>query len=81
VWAKKALERFMRDQGWPFRRWTEFAEIHRWLDHELAAFAAGGALPGPVTRHPFCGSEAWGPGRIDPPQADQRPPLEGRIPG
>jgi 2-hydroxy-3-keto-5-methylthiopentenyl-1-phosphate phosphatase len=81
VWAKKSLERFMRDQGWPFHRWTEFAEIQRWLERELEAFAAGSPLPGPVARPPFCGAEVWGPGRIDPPPSDQRPPNEGLVPG
>jgi 2-hydroxy-3-keto-5-methylthiopentenyl-1-phosphate phosphatase len=82
VWAKESLERFMRDQGWSFQRWTEFAEIHRWLDGELAAFAADpSSAPGPVARPPFCGAEVWGPGRIDPPPSDQRPPHEGRVPG
>jgi 2-hydroxy-3-keto-5-methylthiopentenyl-1-phosphate phosphatase len=70
VFAKHSLERFMRERGWAFERWTEFSEIHRWLDGQLAAFAADPAsLPGPVTRPLFCGAEVWGPGRIDPPAA------------
>ena len=68
VFAKHSLETFMRERGWPFERWTAFSEIHRWLDGELATFAADpSSLPGPVPRPLFCGAEVWGPGRIDPP--------------
>jgi 2-hydroxy-3-keto-5-methylthiopentenyl-1-phosphate phosphatase len=81
VFAKHSLERYMLERGWPFERWTAFSEIHRWLDRELASFAADPAsLPVPVRRPLFCGAEVWGPGRIDPPQPDAAP-REGRKPG
>jgi 2,3-diketo-5-methylthio-1-phosphopentane phosphatase len=68
VFAKHSLERFMLERGWPFIRWTAFSEIHRWLDGELAAFAADpSSLPGPRSRPAFCGAEVWGPDRFDPP--------------
>jgi 2,3-diketo-5-methylthio-1-phosphopentane phosphatase len=83
VFAKHSLVRFMVEKGWPFERWTEFVEIHRWLDRELASFAADpSSLPGPVARPVFCGAEVWGPGRIDPPPADPEPRHgEGLVPG
>ena len=69
VFAKHSLERFCLEQGWPFERWTSFAEIDRWLAAELAAFATDpGSYPRPVTRPLFCGAEVWGPGRFDPPR-------------
>jgi 2-hydroxy-3-keto-5-methylthiopentenyl-1-phosphate phosphatase len=68
VFAKHSLLRFLLEQGWPFERWTAFSEIHRWLDAELARFAADPlSYPGPAARPLFCGAEVWGPGRIDPP--------------
>lgn len=82
VFAKRSLLRFMLERGWPFERWTEFSEIHRWLEQELASFAADpSSLPGPVERPLFCGAEVWGPGRIDPPPADPQPQAgEGIVP-
>jgi 2-hydroxy-3-keto-5-methylthiopentenyl-1-phosphate phosphatase len=80
VFAKHSLERFCLEQGWPFERWTSFAEIGRWLDDELARFAADpGAYPPPVRRPLFCGAEVWGPGRFDPPVPI--PPAGGAVPG
>jgi 2,3-diketo-5-methylthio-1-phosphopentane phosphatase len=68
VFAKHALVRLCVENGWPFERWTEFSEIHGWLERQLDAFAADpAALPGPRSRPPFCGAEVWGPGRFDPP--------------
>jgi 2,3-diketo-5-methylthio-1-phosphopentane phosphatase len=68
VFAKHSLERFCLERGWPFERWTAFSEIHRWLERQLASFAADpSSLPGPVRRQPFCGAEVWGPDRFDPP--------------
>lgn len=68
VFAKRSLVRLCLEHGWPFDRWTAFSEIHAWLDRQLALFAADPAsLPGPRRRPPFCGAEAWGPGRFDPP--------------
>jgi len=67
VFAKHALEQICRDYGWPFRRWTMFAEIEAWLAGMLEGFAADpSSLPGPARRAPFCGAEVWGPGRRDP---------------
>jgi 2,3-diketo-5-methylthio-1-phosphopentane phosphatase len=67
VFAKDALVEICVDAGLPFRRWTEFAEIHEWLEGQLAAFWADPAsLPGPKARPLFCGAEVWGPGRTDP---------------
>jgi 2-hydroxy-3-keto-5-methylthiopentenyl-1-phosphate phosphatase len=82
VFAKESLAQFCLERGWPFEPWATFAEIHRWLDERLAAFAADPAsLAGPVLRRPFCGAEAWGPDRVDPPATDALPPHEGRVPG
>ena len=68
VFAKRSLEVFCLARGWPFERWTNFKEIRRWLGRELDAFAADPrSLPGPSPRPFFCGAEAWGEGRIDPP--------------
>ena len=73
---------FCLERGWPYEPWATFAEIHRWLDEQLAAFAADPAsLAGPVARRPFCGAEVWGPDRVDPPASDALPPHEGRVPG
>ena len=82
VFAKESLAQFCLERGWPFEPWVTFADIHRWLDERLAAFAADPAsLAGPVPRRPFCGAEAWGPDRVDPPATDALPPHEGRVPG
>ncbi len=68
VFAKRALVRLCLEHGWPFERWTEFAEIEAWLAEALAAWAIDPAsLPGPVRRPFFCGPEAWGEGLWDPP--------------
>ena len=69
VFAKHSLERLCLDYGWPFERWTTFAEIDRWLVDELARFAADpSSYPAPAPRPLFCGAEVWGPGRFDPPR-------------
>jgi len=68
VFAKHSLVRLCVEYGWPFERWTEFSEIHAWLDRRLASFAADpAALSGPLARPLFCGAEVWGPDRFDPP--------------
>jgi 2,3-diketo-5-methylthio-1-phosphopentane phosphatase len=68
VFAKHSLERLCLEYGWPFERWTAFAEVDRWLEGQLAAFAADPArYPAPQPRPLFCGAEVWGPGRFDPP--------------
>jgi 2-hydroxy-3-keto-5-methylthiopentenyl-1-phosphate phosphatase len=67
VFAKRALIQICVDAGWPYQRWTEFAEIGAWLERRLAAFAADpSTLPGPRPAPLFCGAEVWGPGRRDP---------------
>jgi 2-hydroxy-3-keto-5-methylthiopentenyl-1-phosphate phosphatase len=74
VWAKRALVRICLDAGWPFQRWTEFREIDAWLGEVVAAWRADPAsLPAPRARPFFCGPEAWGEGRVDPPP-DAWPP-------
>ena len=70
VFAKRALVPICVTNGWPFQRWTEFTEIHAWLNATLDAWRrdpASAPLPRPVTRPFFCGPEVWGPGRVDPP--------------
>ena len=68
VFAKHSLVRLCLEYGWDFERWSEFAEIHAWLDRQLEAFAADpAALRAPRPRPLFCGAEVWGPGRFDPP--------------
>ena len=68
VWAKRSLVRICVEAGWPYDRWTEFAEIDRWLEGVIAAWQADpGTLPSPRPRPFFCGPEAWGDGLIDPP--------------
>jgi len=67
IFAKRALVKLCLDAGWPFRRWTEFAEVEAWLVETIAAWRADpSALPRPATRQFFCGPEVWGPGRWDP---------------
>lgn len=67
IFAKRALVKLCLEAGWPFRRWTELAEVEAWLDEAIAAWRADPTtLPRPVTRPYFCGPEVWGPGRWDP---------------
>ena len=68
VWAKNALVPICLEAGWAFRRWTAFAEIDAWLAATLDAWRADPAsLAAPRARPFFCGPEAWGEGRFDPP--------------
>jgi HAD superfamily phosphoserine phosphatase-like hydrolase len=70
VFAKRALVPICLANGWPFLRWTEFSDIHGWLDATLDAWRRdphGSGIPTPRPRPPFCGSEVWGDGRWDPP--------------
>jgi 2-hydroxy-3-keto-5-methylthiopentenyl-1-phosphate phosphatase len=77
VWAKRSLVKICIEAGWPFRRWTEFAEIDAWLARTLEAWRADpGSLPGPRPRPFFCGPEAWGAGLVDPPPGAWPPPPE-----
>jgi 2-hydroxy-3-keto-5-methylthiopentenyl-1-phosphate phosphatase len=70
VFAKRALVPICVASGWPFQRWTEFAEIDAWLAAVLAAWRDDPTtplMPRPAA-HPFiCGPEAWGEGLFDPP--------------
>jgi 2-hydroxy-3-keto-5-methylthiopentenyl-1-phosphate phosphatase len=67
VFAKRALARLCLENGWPFTRWTEFAEIDRWLADTIDAWRADPTtLPGPTSRPFLCGPEIWGDGRWDP---------------
>ena len=69
VFAKRSLVRICIEAGWSFRRWTEFAEIEAWLVAMLDAWRADPAsLAGPRPHPFFCGPEAWGDGRSDPPE-------------
>lgn len=75
VWAKRALVRICLEAGWEFRRWTEFAEIDTWLGETLDAWRSDPtALAAPRARPFFCGPEAWGSGRVDPPAGAWPPP-------
>jgi 2-hydroxy-3-keto-5-methylthiopentenyl-1-phosphate phosphatase len=68
VFAKRALVRLCLENGWPFHRWTEFAEIDAWLVKTIDSWAADAdSLPRPRQHGFFCGPEVWGPGRWDPP--------------
>jgi HAD superfamily phosphoserine phosphatase-like hydrolase len=79
VFAKRSLVRICIENGWPFHRWTEFAEIDAWLRGVLEAWRAHAVAPLPVERAFFCGPEVWGDGRWDPP-APQGQPVD-RPPG
>ncbi len=78
IFAKRSLVPICLENGWPFERWTEFGEIHAWLDERLGAWRGdpAGAFPRPSAHPIFCGPEAWGPGVEDPPGAE-RPPHPG----
>ena len=68
VFAKRSLVRLCLENAWPFRRWTEFAEIDDWLAETLAAWRFdAAAIPSPGSRAFYCGPEVWGPGLGDPP--------------
>jgi 2-hydroxy-3-keto-5-methylthiopentenyl-1-phosphate phosphatase len=77
VFAKHALLGLCVENGWPFRRWTELAEIDAWLAEIVAAWRADpgtSLLPRPRSRPLFCGPEVWGEGRWDPPAPAGRGP-------
>ena len=76
VFAKHALLRLCAENGWPFRRWTEFAEVEAWLTGIIEAWRADPAspvVPRPTPKPFFCGPEAWGEGRWGPPAPAGRP--------
>lgn len=70
VFAKHALVRLCVENGWPFRRWTEFTEIDSWLSGVIAAWRSdpeSPLVPRPASKPYFCGPEVWGEGLWDPP--------------
>jgi 2,3-diketo-5-methylthio-1-phosphopentane phosphatase len=74
VFAKHALVKLCLENGWPFRRWTEFAEIEAWLVRIIDAWRVdpnSPLVPRPASKARFCGPEAWGEGRWDPPGLDR----------
>jgi 2-hydroxy-3-keto-5-methylthiopentenyl-1-phosphate phosphatase len=75
IFAKRSLVPICLDNGWAFERWTEFAEIHAWLNERLDAWRIDpvGAFPPPTGQPLFCGPEVWGPGVQDPPGAELPP--------
>ena len=74
VWAKRSLVRICLEAGWPYNRWTEFAEIDDWLAGVLADWEADPeTLPTAAARPLFCGPEAWGAGLTDPPPGSWPP--------
>lgn len=75
TFAKHALLKLCVENGWPFRRWTEFVEIDAWLAGVVEAWRVDPAtplLPRPSPRPFLCGPEAWGEGRWDPPPSPGR---------
>ncbi|HSG86717.1 MAG TPA: HAD-IB family phosphatase [Candidatus Limnocylindrales bacterium] len=80
VFAKRSLVRLCLEHGWPFQRWTEFAELDAWLAATIEAWEAERVSPsGSGARPFFCGPEAWGEGLWDPPPgAFGDAPPEGR---
>jgi 2-hydroxy-3-keto-5-methylthiopentenyl-1-phosphate phosphatase len=84
VFAKHALVKLCLENGWPFRRWTDFSEIETWLGGIVDAWRGDRAaveLPRPAAKALFCGPEAWGEGRWDPPGPAGATPGMGRPPG
>ncbi|HEX8938548.1 MAG TPA: HAD-IB family phosphatase [Candidatus Limnocylindrales bacterium] len=80
VFAKRYLARVCDERGWAYTPWHDFGQIDAWLSRAVDAWRADPAsLPGPTRRAYICGPEVWGPGRSDPPAADdvRLPPLPG----
>ncbi len=70
VFAKRALVPICIANGWSFQRWTEFAEVHAWLNEVVDAWRRDretALMPRPSRKPFFCGPEVWGEGRWDPP--------------
>ncbi len=79
VFAKHALVNLCLENGWPFRRWTDFSEIDAWLADRVEAWRAdvdSPLVPRPITNPFVCGPEVWGEGRWNPPAPPGR-----RLPG
>ena len=63
VWAKRALVRICVEAGWPFRRWTEFAEIDAWLERTLDGWRQDATtLPGSPRTTLLLRARGVGPG-------------------
>ncbi len=83
VFAKRSLERICLEAGWPYRRWTAFSEIDRWLAEAIEAWVRDpvslGSVPAaaPPPQGYFCGPEVWGEGLEDPPPGSWPPPSAG----
>ena len=75
IFAKRALVPICLANGWRYERWTEFAEIHAWLNERLDTWRLdpAAAFPAPAGHPFFCGPEVWGAGVEDPPGAVQIP--------
>jgi len=62
VFAKHALLRLCAENGWPYRRWTEFLEIDAWLAGIIDAWRADAdspLVPRPTSKPLYCGPEVW----------------------
>jgi 2-hydroxy-3-keto-5-methylthiopentenyl-1-phosphate phosphatase len=75
IFAKGSLERICRAEGWPYNRWSDFADVITHVDlmfHDgrlpasAADLAAWQAHHAPAPRAFICGPEVWGPGRTTP---------------
>lgn len=75
VFAKGALVRICRAEGWPYLEWTDFgdvtAEVERAfgdgrLPASVGELAHWRATHAPAPRPFICGPEVWGPGRTTP---------------
>jgi 2-hydroxy-3-keto-5-methylthiopentenyl-1-phosphate phosphatase len=61
VFAKDHLETLCADRGWPYRRWSTFADIRAVV---LDLLATG--VPAPLLRPYVCGPEVWPVGTTEP---------------
>ena len=69
IFAKRALVPICVTNGWPFRRWTDFAEIDLWLAETIAAWRtdpASPSVPGPPDAPVHLRSRGLGPGPVRP---------------
>ena len=72
IFAKRALVPICVANRWPFRRWTDFAEIDLWLAETIAAWRADPASPAvPAARGSpvLVRSGGLGPGPVRPARA------------
>jgi len=63
IFAKEPLSAWCEREGWPYERWSTFADVSAWLRRVLADPAA---LVPSKPRTFICGPEVWGPGRTWP---------------